>query len=151
MTTKELEQLCKSADTLDAVLIELKDYLEMIDKWTDISLSEIGDNPVTLGNAMNQLSIAYKHIDIAYELVDSEYRTQKDNFCTDKMIECENADTKYVATKVEKEASVFVKEYRRVRAWLKGYADTCNKRILVLQSVKRGLEKVYNSHPSTEE
>ena len=145
MYAREIEKLFADEKTIDLVLEDIRENLEVVDKWTDVNSSDFGDNKEEIKKAIDQLSKAYKNIRLVAGIADSEYRSRDDRYYNEKKIQAEADGVKFTDATTKKEASLAVAEYRRIRNITEAYSDACNKRITVLQSILKDIASEHNS------
>ena len=144
MRVSEIEKLFADEKTLDLVLEDIAKDMDKIDKWLNISVSDMNDNPEEIKKAIDELSQAYGNIRIVLGIAETEYKNRDVKYYEQKKIECEAEGKKFVSGATEKEASLRVAEYRRIRNIVQAYEQSCSKRIVVLQSILKDINKEYN-------
>lgn len=146
MRIREIEKLFQDDKTVDLVLEDLTKDMEMVDKWIDTSLSDLNDNAEEIKKALNQLSIAYGNLRIVLGVAETEYRNREVRYYSQMKIEAESEGKKFVSGQADRESSLHVAEYRRIRNIVQAYKESANKRIITLQSILKDINKDYN-HP----
>jgi len=150
MRIRELEELFKDEKTVDLVLQDLEKDMEIVEKWLDYSLSDINDNAEELKKAINELSVAYGHLRVVLGIAETEYRNREVRYYAEAKIKAEAESKKFVSAQTDREASLHVAEYRRIRNIVQAYESGCSRRITVLQSILKTTLIEQQSNPSTE-
>jgi len=146
MRIQEIQKLFQDENTVDLALEDLVKDMEMVDTWLDVSLADVNDDAEQIKKAINQLSIAYGNIRIVLGVAETEYRNREVRYYNQLKIEAESEGKKFVSGQADREASLHVAEYRRIRNILLAYKESSDKRIITLQSILKDINKEYN-HP----
>jgi len=146
MRIREIEKLFQDENTVDLVLEDLVKDMEMVDTWIDTSLSDLNDNAEEIKKALNQLSIAYGNLRIVLGVAETEYRNREVRYYNQMKMTAEAEGKKFVSGQADRESSLHVAEYRRIRNIVQAYKESADKRIITLQSILKDINKDYN-HP----
>jgi len=146
MRVRELEKLFKSEDTLEEVLDKCKEDFELIDYNANTVLKmNLSSNPEEVKKTLNELSGASMNLRpilaIAKTIKKNKELVKYHNLKTDIV----NNGKKFVSASVEREASAYVKSYRRVRNIIEAYVESADKGISSLQSILKELITEKNS------
>ena len=134
MRIKEIEQYFNSDDTLDQVLESCKEDFGKIDYWSDLMRRNITDNPEEVKKAINVLTGVFMNLKPVLAVAETQKKNREIR-CYDQLrIDTENEGKKFVNASAEKQASVVVSDYRRVRNVIQAYVDAGEKAISTLQS-----------------
>ena len=144
MRIRDLEKLFDDDKTLDLVLEDVAKDMEIVDKWVDNSLADFNDNTEELKKALDELSKAYGNLRIVLGVADTKYRNGEVEYYEQLKIQAEADGKKFVSGQADKEASLHVKEYRRIRNIVQAYKESADKRIVTLQSILKDVNKEYN-------
>lgn len=146
MRILEIEKLFAMEETLDKVLEECKEDIELIDYWSGVRKSNLTDNSEEINKALNQLSGCYSNLKTVLAIAETEKKNREVRYYEKLRIDKENAGTKFVSAPAEKEASVHVAAYRRIRNIIEAYTLAADKHINTLQSILKDLARDY-IHP----
>ena len=139
MRVLELEQKFKSEETLSQVLEELQDDFNRIDYWAGLLKANISDNgAVEAQKGLSELTGTFMTLKTALAIAETEKKNREIRFYSGLRIETEKTK-KFVNAIGEKEASVAVAEYRRVRNIIQGYMEACQVGISTLQSILKAI------------
>lgn len=141
MNYKEIEDLMQSDATLEHLLINYKDSFERIDYYQDLFKNGAIQSLEETDSAMKELAGYYMSLNAVVVLVDTFKMKLEDQYYFSKRVDATNMGEKFVHSYIEKEASLHVSNYRRVRNIFQFYRDNCDKAILVCQSSLKSLDK----------
>ncbi len=128
----EIEQLFKVKD-FNGILENIKDDIEKVEYYSTIMKQNITDNGEEVSKAMNELTGVFMSLKIVLAIATTEKKNAEVKYYVN--LKTEAVDKKFVATVADKEASLAVADYRRIRNVVEGYVEACNKAISTLQSV----------------
>lgn len=141
-TVEELEELFQSEDTLDSVLEECGEDFKKINYFADLLKKDVvSDNPKEARTAISKLTGIYMELKPVLALAETEKKNREIRYYDTKRMDMENEGKKFVSAPAEKEASVHVASYRRVRNIIQGYLDACDKAISSLQTIIKAQRK----------
>jgi hypothetical protein len=136
MRVLEIENLFKEESTLDKVLELCNIDFEKVDYYANTVLkSNLTDNPEEAKKALNELTGVYLSLKPIVAIAETEKSNREIREYDRLRIEIENANGKFTSASVEKQASAYVGNYRRVRNIVQAYLDGAEKAISTLQSL----------------
>ena len=121
----------------------LEDYKEVFTLLDDISQQLLQGIITTIDGykeILNQATGAYGTLEPLYSLSVAHKENEELRYYVEKKRELENKGEKVVAASLEKESSLAVAEFRRVRAILEGYVESCSKGIGTCQTQLKRFE-----------
>lgn len=129
-----------SKDGLEKLLTDYKDVFEMVDDYGQQLISGILSTPDDYKTCLNKMTGAFVSLEPLYTMAEAKKRNEE--LCTYVTLkrELESKGDKVVATSLEKEASLAVADFRRIRAVLEGYVEACAKAIGTCQTQLRRIE-----------
>jgi len=146
MRILEIEQYFKEIETLPKVLESLTDDLNRVDEYAEMVKTNAYGNAEKIKEIMKQLSGCYSNVRTVFAIAKAMKKNIEARKYNSLKAEISNAGEKFVSAAVDREASAYVAEYRRVRDILEGYKESIEKDISVLQSILKDENKEYN-HP----
>lgn len=138
MKILEIEKCFQDEKTLEKVLDEIKIDIEKIDYWANLMKDGITLNPEEAKNALNDLTARFMSLKTVLAIAETEKKNREIRHYNKIRIDIENKtrpDKKFVSASAEKEASVFVAKYRRIRNIIKAYMESAEKGISTMQSL----------------
>lgn len=139
MRILDLEQKFKSEETLAEILTELQQDFEKVDYWANLLKANISDNgAVEAQRGLSELTGTFMTLKTALAIAETEKKNREIRFYCKLRIETEKTK-KFVNAVGEKEASVAVAEYRRIRNLIQGYMEACQVGISTLQSILKAI------------
>lgn len=139
MRIQEIEKYFQKEDTLDKVLEECSEDFEKIDYYAGIMKDGITDNPEEAKDALIKLTGIFMSLKIVLSIAETEKKNREGRYYDQLRIDTENEGKKFVSSVADKQASVLVSNYRRVRNSITGYVNSCEKAISTLQSILKYL------------
>lgn len=143
MRVLNIEKMFESEDTLDQVLAECQSDIEQIDYWSGVRKDNLTDNGNEITKALNELSGCFSNLRIVLGIAETEKKNREIRRYGQLRIEAETAKKKFVSAVAEKEASVSVSAYRRIRNLILAYVTAADKHIGTLQSILKDLNKEF--------
>jgi len=148
MRIQEIENKFKSETTLEEVLNLCNTEFERVDYYANTVLkSNLSDNPEEVIKALNELTGIYMTLKPIVAISVSEKSNREIRQYNVLRIELENAGGKFTSASVEKQASEFVGNYRRIRNIVTAYLESAEKAISTLQSILKYLITERNITP----
>ena len=135
MRVLEIEKLFENEDTLNEVLTKCKEDFEKIDYYAGIMKNNITNNPEEVKKALNELTGEYITLKTVLAIANTEKKNREMRQYDQLRIDTENAGTKFVAQTADRQASLYVASYRRVRNIIEAYTNAVEKAISSLQSI----------------
>lgn len=130
-------------DNIDGLEKLLKDYseiFEMIDDFGQQLIAGIPNTPDDYKEILDKLTGAYISLEPLYTQAEAKKLNEELQAYVDKKRELEEKGDKIVSATLDREASLAVADYRRIRAVLEGYVEACGKGISTCQTQLRRIE-----------
>jgi hypothetical protein len=118
-----------SKEELEKLLTDYKDTFEMIDDYGQQLIQGILNTPEDYVLCLDKLTGAYISLEPLYTRAEAKKLNEELQVYVTMKRELEAKGEKVVATSLEKESSLAVADFRRVRAILEGYVEACSKGI----------------------
>jgi hypothetical protein len=148
MNVLAIEQKFQTEATLGEVLELCKEDFERIDYFAQSVLkSSMTDNPEEVIKALNEITGIYLSLKPVVAIAETEKSNREIRQYNVLRIELENAGGKFTSASVEKQASDFVANYRRIRNIVTAYLESAEKAISTLQSILKYLTTERNITP----
>ena len=141
MRILELESYFKDEITLGKVLESISEDIEKIDYYANLLKSGVTDNAEEVKKAITELTGIYMSLKPILAVASSEKENKEVRAYTVLRTEIENAGGKFVSAQADKQASLQVANYRRIRNIIEGYVNATEKAISTLQSVLKYLSE----------
>jgi hypothetical protein len=133
------------ATGLEKLLVDYKDIFEMIDDYGQQLISGILSNPDEYALCLDKLTGAYISLEPLYTMAEAKKLNEELGAYMTLKRELESKGEKVVATSLEKESSLAVADFRRIRAILEGYVEACAKGIGTCQTQLKRFEFQWKS------
>ena len=128
------------------VLEECKADFELVDYYANSVLkTKLANNPDEAKGALLVLAGVFSNLSTVLSIAITEKNNRETRAYDTLRIEIENAGGKFTSASVEKQASLTVASYRRIRNIIEGYMNGCEKMIVSLQSTLKNEKKNYNN------
>ena len=134
MTIKEIEQYLKELK-FDDILTECQPMFLRIDEVGKRLRNRILDTRAEVDETLQELCGIYTFLNPILAVIDAEKINVEDRYYNMKRMEHESKNEKITSTTLEKEASAFVSQHRRIRNLLESYVDVCKINIGGCQSL----------------
>jgi len=144
MRTKYFE----NAEGLEQLLNDYKEIFEMVDDFGQQLIQGVSNTPDDYKKMLNQLTGAFITLEPLYTQAEAKKLNEELNAYVSMKRELEAKGEKVVAASLEKESSLAVADFRRIRAILEGYVEACAKAIGTVQSQLKRLEFEYKNKNS---
>ena len=125
---------------LEQLLKDYNDTFEMVDDYGQQLISGILSTPEDYTTCLDKLTGAYIALEPLYSQAEAKKLNEELNAYVTMKRELEAKGEKVVAASLDKEASLAVADFRRVRAILEGYVEACAKGIGSCQTQLKRLE-----------
>lgn len=132
-------------ESLEKLLVDYKDTFDMVDDFGQQLIQGILSSGEDYRICLDKLTGAYVALEPLYTMAEAKKLNEELQAYVSMKRELENKGEKVVATSLEKEASLAVAEFRRVRAILEGYVESCAKGIGTCQTQLKRLELEYRN------
>lgn len=140
MRILELEKLFQTEDTLEDILKELEAEFNKVDYWAGLLKNDVTANGAPEAQrGLNELTGTFITLKTALALAETEKKNREIRHYNTLRIQYENEGKKFSSAPTEREASVAVAEYRRIRNIIKGYTEACQTGISTLQSILKSI------------
>ena len=130
----------ESQESLTKLLEDYKDVFDMIDDYGQQLISGILSTPEDYALCLDKLTGAFISLEPFYTQAEAKKLNEELQAYVSMKRELENKGEKVVAASLEKESSLAVAEFRRVRAILEGYVESCSKGIGTCQTQLKRFE-----------
>jgi len=143
MIYKDIEKYFKDEKGLEQLLLKYKEVFEKINYYEGLFKDGILSTPNETDDAMKQLGSIYSTLNVVATIADTQKKNIEDKYFVDlrnKKIKKKKGD-KVIAAVLDKESSVHVALYRRVRNIFQAYRDSCDRLISICQSSLKSLDK----------
>ncbi|KKN82761.1 hypothetical protein LCGC14_0305850 [marine sediment metagenome] len=111
--------------TLEKILKRFKPIFEQVDKLKKATTKLDAANTTAVKDTLTKLTGYYMEIVDILRKIEALKKNKETAYYHTKKVEIENSDTKFVSAPVDKEASLYVADERRVRSILQGKLDAC--------------------------
>lgn len=125
---------------LEKLLIEYKDIFDMIDDYGQQLISGILSTGEDYKTCLDKMTGAYTSLEPLYTQAEAKKLNEELQAYVTLKRELENKGEKVVAASLEKESSLAVADFRRIRAILEGYVEACSKCIGTCQTQLKRIE-----------
>jgi len=143
MRILEIEKLFAKEETLDKVIESCQSEINQVDYWANCMKQNLTDNPEETKKALNDLTGCYMLLKSVLAIAESEKSNREVRYYDKTRIEIENVGGKFTSASVEKQASAYVANYRRIRNILEAYVNASEKAISSLQSLIKMMTEEY--------
>lgn len=128
-------------ETNDTVLEILEPCIEIFDRVDNIGLSlreKKYNNPKDISDLLQELNGIINYLKPIYGVAESAKTENEDRYYNNKKNEIEKEGGKIVSAVLDREASLAVSNYRRVRNVLESYISVCETCIISCQCLLKG-------------
>lgn len=130
----------ESADGLEKLLVDYKETFEMIDDYGQQLIQGILSTPDDYKTCLDKLTGAFVSLEPLYAMAEAKKLNEELQAYVSMKRELESKGEKVVAASLEKESSLAVADFRRIRAVLEGYVEACAKAIGTCQTQLKRIE-----------
>lgn len=141
MRIEKIESYFAKEETLSKVIDELKNDFTQVEYHANLMKDNLTNNPEEAKKALNKLTGLFMFLRTALAIAETEKKNREITAYEKLRIEAGKTDTKFTSSVAERQASVSVKEYRRIRNIISAYVESCNKAINSLQSLLRQMQE----------
>jgi len=131
----------ESEETLAAILVDNKELFEQIEDYGQQLLSGLLSTTDDFKGLLNFMTGAYVKLEPLYSMAEAVKLNEELKKYSEIKRDTEGRGDKVVAANLEREASLGVANYRRIRAVLEGYVLSCEKCIITAQTQLKRLEQ----------
>jgi len=135
MKIHEVEKLFKKEKTLEEVLEQCQEDFDLIDEYSQNMKNAVTDIPEEAKTALNKLTGVFMSLRTVYAIAETEKKNREIRAYETLRIDTENEGKKFVSSVAERQSSLEVKNYRRIKNIIHGYLSDCEKAISTLQSI----------------
>lgn len=125
---------------LEKLLTDYKDVFDMVDDYGQQLISGILSTPEDYKTCLDKMTGAYVSLEPLYTMAESKKLNEELSAYVSMKRDLESKGEKVVAASLDKEASLAVADFRRVRAILEGYVEACSKAIGTCQTQLKRIE-----------
>lgn len=140
----------ESEEALDQILVDYKDLFDQIEDYGQQLLQGIISTPEDFKLILNFMTGAYVSLEPLYSMAEATKLNEELKQYVIMKRDLENKGEKVVAANLERESSLAVANYRRIRAILEGYVLSCEKCIITAQTQLKRLEQDAKYKPMEE-
>jgi len=134
-----------SQEGLTQLLADYQDVFAMIDDYGQQLIQGIPSSGEDYKEILDKLTGAFIALEPLYTQAEAKKLNEELSAYVSMKRELESKGEKVVAASLDKEASLAVAEYRRVRAILEGYVEACSRAISSCQAQLKRLELEYRN------
>ena len=127
-------QYFESEETLDQILVDYKELFEQIEDYGQQLLQGIITTPDDFKLVLNFMTGAYVSLEPLYAMAEATKLNEELRQYVTLKREAEAKGDKVVSASLERESSLKVAKFRRIRAVLEGYVLSCEKCIITAQT-----------------
>jgi hypothetical protein len=138
----------EDTDGLEKLIADYKDVFEMIEDYGTQLRSGVAYTADDYKECLDKLTGAFISLEPLYAVAEAVKLNQETQAYVSMKKALEDKGEKVVAASLEKESSLSVAPYRRVRAILEGYVEACSKGIGTCQTQLKRLETEYKNKNS---
>jgi hypothetical protein len=129
-----------SKEGLEKLITDYKDVFDMIDDYGQQLIKGILSTPEDYKICLDKMTGAYVSLEPLYTMAEAKKLNEELQAYVSIKRELENKGEKVVSASIEKESSLAVSDFRRVRAILEGYVEACSKAIGTCQTQLKRIE-----------
>jgi len=130
----------ESKEGLTKLLTDYKNVFDMIDDFGQQLIKGILSTPEDYKTCLDKMTGAYVSLEPLYTMAESKKLNEELQAYVSIKRELETKGEKVVSASIEKESSLAVADFRRVRAILEGYVEACSKAIGTCQTQLKRIE-----------
>ncbi len=139
MNLTDLTNAFQQEDTALEILNECSCYFSKIDDLSDRLATGQTHTPEDYRVVLNEATSVYLALNPILAMARTEKENREMRFFVERKIEVEKKGEKFVATAADKEASLHVANYRRIRNILEGYIEASKMVIMTCQSILKSM------------
>lgn len=139
MNLNDLTNAFAQEDTALEVLNECSCYFSKIDEISDKLATGQLHTPDDYRTILNEGTSIYLALNPILSIARTEKENREMEFFVNRKIEVEKKGDKFVSTAADKEASLHVANYRRIRNILEGYIEASKMVIMTCQSILKSM------------
>jgi len=134
-----------SKEGLTQLLTDYQEVFAMVDDFGQQLIQGIPNTPEDYKEILDKLTGAFIALEPLYAQAEAKKLNEELQAYVSMKRELEAKGEKVVAASLEKESSLAVAEFRRIRAILEGYVEACAKAIGTCQTQLKRLEMEYKN------
>ena len=150
MTYDKLVSYFKEEKGIDTLINDYKALFDQIDDIGQQLLQGIFSTSADFKSTLNFATGAYVSLEPLYSMAEAHKLNEELRHYVERKREAEAKGEKVVAASLEKEASLDVADFRRIRNVLEGYVLSCEKIIVTCQTQLKRLEEEGKHKPLEE-
>jgi len=132
---------------LENLLKDYKDTFNMIESIGNDFLQDMVSTITEYKERLNKLTGAYMALEPLYSLAEAHKLNEENREYVNRKETIEKTGAKVISAAIEKEASLAVANFRRIRNILEGYVLSCEKGIVTCQTQMKRKEEDNNFKP----
>lgn len=136
---KQLDYFTET-EGLNRLLTDYQDLFELVDDYGQQLIQGVLTTSNDYKECLDKLTGAYISLETLYTIAESVKLNQELRAYVSMKKALEDKGEKVVASSLEKESSLVVADFRRVRAILEGYVEACSKGIGTCQTQLKRIE-----------
>jgi len=140
----------ENEETLNQILVDYKDLFNQIEDYGQQLVSGVISTSEDFTNLLNFATGAYTSLETLYSIAEATKLNEELKQYVTLKRDLESKGEKVVATSLDKEASLAVANYRRIRAILEGYVLSSEKIIATCQSQLKRMSESRQYKPQEE-
>lgn len=142
MNYREIEQYFVSDEQIEKLLGYCDEhYFSKIDLNADKFTNDFLTSPEDINKSLDELTGMYMNLSTIYSIASTLKENEELKFYTKRRLEIEGEGKKFMSSSTDKEASLYVSNYRRVRNILESYILKTEKAISTCQSRLKYISK----------
>jgi hypothetical protein len=135
----------ENTEGLEKLLADYKEVFEMVDDFGQQLIQGIPNTPEDYKEILDKLTGAFITLEPLYTQAEAKKLNEELQAYVSMKRDLESKGEKVVAASLEKESSLAVADFRRIRAILEGYVEACAKGIGTCQTELKRLELEYKN------
>jgi len=128
-------------DKLEGILTASQEMFDRIDMIGDKLISGILTTSVECSNTLQELNGIFAYLLPIFKVAETQKKNREERAFSDIKINIEKEGGKFVSASTDREASLRVSDYRRVRNILEGYVEICRVLIGSCQSLLKAIQE----------
>lgn len=139
MIYNQIESFFDSPEGMEKLLVEFTPAFQKIEEYSRLLKNGILDNGMECTKALSELTGIYLELKPVAVIAETIKSTEELRVYTRRKEEIEMTDAKFTSAAVEREASLAVASYRRIRNIFEAYLEASERGIQSVQSVLKFL------------
>jgi len=144
MNYKDIEQYFETDDKLEGILEKGQEIFKKIDDISGKMRSGLLTTTIECSNTLQELSGIFAYLNPIYKIAETSEKDKFERAYMDIKKDMEANNEKFVSASGEKEASIIIKDYRRIAHIFEAYIEVCKVLIGSCQSLLKALTEEKN-------